>query len=332
MDFDLGKKIGPLPMGVWIAVIVGGLGIGYFINKNMSGGGSAETPIDPDSDVGTGGLVPVPWEPEDTQPTTPQDNVAWGNQVVSFLIATGVSPTEADQAVRKYLSAMPLTAKENAMIALALARLGPPPEPIAPVDQPPQQPDDITNTPKPKPPITIIKPPATPGWSNDVPFAIRAAFPATLVKSALARTGHSNTGTHINLSDLKRGLNNIGHRYGTTVNVTDVAVLVTWNPPKQPGIRLTKAPSTARAGMPFAVYGQTTLNGKNAYVTPISIQRYVNGKWQAHAVDGGGPGGKWSTTLIAGRKGETRRYRFVVTDGKGPKAKTASTTLNVRFT
>ena len=333
MDFDLGKKLGPLPMGVWIAVIVGGLGLGYFINKNMAAG-STEEPSGSgvDEGVGTGGLVPVPWNPPDDteeEPSGPTDNAAWGNLAVLYLQGLGYKPTDVDNAVRKYLSGMPLSVKENAWLSQALLKLGPPPEPIAPVDVP-EPPEDNTNIPKPKPPVVVT--PSTPGWSNDVPFAIRAAFPAALVKAALARTGHSNTGTHINKSDLVRGLNNIGHRYGTTVNVTDVAVLVTWQPPKQPGIRLTSAPTTRRAGMPVVIAGQTTLNGKNAYVTPIAIQRYVNGKWTSHATDGGGVGGKWSTTLPGGKKGETRRYRFVVTDGKGPKARSASTTHNVRFT
>lgn len=333
MDFksQLGKKVGPLPMGVWIVVIAAGLGIGYMINKNMaSGDGEEGTGSGVEEGVGTGGLVPVPWEPEDNTPKGPEDNVAWGNQAINYLVGLGYPPAEVDNAVRKYLAAQTLTIKENAWLSQVLVKFGAPPEPIAPVD-------NVPEIPKPNPPPVIkpppvVRPPSTPGWSNDVPFAIRAAFTATQVKAALARTGHTSTGTHVNLSDLKRGLQNIGHNYGTTVNVTDVAVLITWKKPRQPGIRLTSAPTTRRAGMPVVISGQTTLDGKNAYVTPISIQRYVNGKWTSHATDGGGAGGKWSTTLPGGRKGETRRYRFVVTDGKGPKARTASTAHNVRFT
>lgn len=138
---DLGKQVGPLPLGGWIVVVAGGLGIGYLINRNMAANAATSeensTAQLSESDVGTGGgqfiYTPPSTGSGDTQPET---NQSWGLKVKNWLIAQNNDPVVADNAVRKYLSGLPLSTVEKALISLALIQFGAPPEDIPVVDQP----------------------------------------------------------------------------------------------------------------------------------------------------------------------------------------------------
>src|SRR3546814_15555937 len=73
---DLGKQVGPLPLGAWIVVVAGGLGIAIYTNRQQVP--EPET-VDETGDVGVGPsgftqLVPVqqPTEKE-TGPKTNED-------------------------------------------------------------------------------------------------------------------------------------------------------------------------------------------------------------------------------------------------------------------
>lgn len=145
---DLGKKVGPLPLGGWIIVVGAGLVIGYIVNKNA--GKKADTPTtDPNSDVGTGGgsFLPIspPSEPTETDPET---NQAWGQKAIKWLIAQSIDSVVANNAVTKFLSGMTLDAQESAAIAMALGHFGPPPEGVsAPPDDPtPKTPGNLVHT------------------------------------------------------------------------------------------------------------------------------------------------------------------------------------------
>lgn len=151
----LDKKIGPLPLGVWLIVVAGGLGLGFYINSR-SGGASAEEPGEEqqgDSGVGRGGawvpIAPAPAPPSDEVPET---NVEWGKRVLNWLIGMKYDPGIADNAVRKYLYGEKLDLAEQAMINAALVKFGAPPEPIAPVEvpqpgkQPPSTPQNLVVT------------------------------------------------------------------------------------------------------------------------------------------------------------------------------------------
>ena len=140
-EFDLGKQMGPLPMGMWLVVIGGGLFLGYTINKNMSKKSeqeAVEVPVQlTETGVGTGGGQFIYDPPQTGRPeSAPDTNAAWSQRALNWLIAQRHDPAVADQAVRKYLSALPLTVTERAMITLAIAANGPPPEPLPPVDEP----------------------------------------------------------------------------------------------------------------------------------------------------------------------------------------------------
>lgn len=137
---DLGKQVGPLPIGGWIAVVGGGLVVGYFINKGQAQQDAAaqQTQLT-ESGIGTGGSQFIYDEPENMKPQGPdveKTNDQWGREVTNWLIGRGVDPYKADNMVRKYLSGEPLNAEERGMINLALTHFGAPPEPLPPVDQP----------------------------------------------------------------------------------------------------------------------------------------------------------------------------------------------------
>ncbi len=178
MANPLTKQIGPLPAGMWLLVIGGGLFVGYMVNRNMAKPSTEEPSSQQltETGVGTGGgqLIydpPKTVEPEDEVDT----NAKWGAKAIRYLMALNVDPNVADSAVNKYLTGRARTAQEKAAIALVLPVLGPPPEGV------PQE-DDVAEGPPAKPPaaipaVTNLK--ATPGtrrvtftWSfSGPPFA-----------------------------------------------------------------------------------------------------------------------------------------------------------------
>lgn len=155
---NLGKQYGPLPLGGWIAVIIGGLGIGYFINRSQGGSSSDNPPSEEElsggesSGAGGGQFI---YDPPTGVPTPDStaitDNLTWATQAKNYLKALpGVDAVQAGNAIERYLSGMSLSVAERALVNLAIARFGNPPEGVTPVDDKPP-PTDGTNTPKPKP-------------------------------------------------------------------------------------------------------------------------------------------------------------------------------------
>lgn len=170
-DFDLGKQVGPLPMGAWIAVVGAGLGIGYLINRNMANK-SDDDPAVPyrvtESDIGRGGVGFSPVSPpvdEDKGPVIEETNQTWGKKVVRWLVAEGHDPGTSDNAVRKYLYGQNLSIQEQMLLNLAIVKFGPPPEPLPPVVIP-VIPPPIVPPPVVKPPVVnpppVVKPPPPP--------------------------------------------------------------------------------------------------------------------------------------------------------------------------
>lgn len=326
---NLGKQVGPLPLGAWIAVVAGGLGIAFMINRNQKASDDGSF-IDPDSDVGQGGNQLI-YDPPTNVPapdTKPTDNAEWARQGTAHAIGLGFNPGVSWNALQKFISGEQLNGQEQEIVNRVIRDLGPPPEPISPVDtvpQPPNTPPTKPDTPKPipRPPG---KPVSTPGWSNDVPLSIRVAFPASRVKAVLGAVGHKNTGTHLNLSDLKRGFQLIGHNYGTTVNVSDVALLVSQGATSQTKFVTTvtqKPRGRVRAGVPFTVSGRVTANGR-PYNGVVYIARkgpgYPNFGFLAYTAC---VAGRWTfRTAVGGRAGRTWTFRF----GVGPGANRSDNT------
>jgi hypothetical protein len=154
---DLGKKVGPLPLGVWIAVLLGGLGLAYFINKRQGGGSSTpmEEQLGAEPGVGVGGGQQFESSPPvitDPTPSGYETNDQWARAAILYLLSEGKDPNESTLALSRYISEQPLTNAQQALVGLAINKLGPPPFlPINPPDNP--------TTPPTNPPVT---PPADP--------------------------------------------------------------------------------------------------------------------------------------------------------------------------
>jgi hypothetical protein len=177
MALDLGKQIGPLPLGAWIGVVGGGLAIAYW-QRNAGSNDVAEEPVEDAgtdvNDVGTGpGWTAVP--PPSTAPTdgtTPKydSNEAWGQAAINWLIAQGYSPGISNSAITKALNGgvdingVKMSIQEWSLWSLALTKFGAPPYPVN-VAPPTNVPGPINPTPKPPTP----KPPAPKPSSTKVP-------------------------------------------------------------------------------------------------------------------------------------------------------------------
>lgn len=162
---DLGKQMGPLPMGAWIVVVGAGLGIAYYTRNSGKNAPIPVTDTSGDPGVGTGAVSdwvqtgPPSDSGNDTGPVI-ATNDDWGRAAVNLLIAKGYDPTASDQAIRNYLSGSALSVTERALVNIALVALGSPPTPLPPGPSLPGIPTPKPPTPKPpKPPTPTPKPP-----------------------------------------------------------------------------------------------------------------------------------------------------------------------------
>lgn len=175
MSANLGKMVGPLPLGAWMAVVGGGLGFALYTRKQTAAA-TPPTVVDSTSGmpgVGTGGSgqwqdlsVPTTGSGSSNVAGPPQTNEDWGVLAINWLISQGYDPAIADSAVRKYLGLEALSAQEFAMVTAALAHLGAPPQILPPpIFAPPGIPTPPVvspgGTPAPKPPV-VSKPPPKP--------------------------------------------------------------------------------------------------------------------------------------------------------------------------
>lgn len=174
----LTNKIGPLPAIAW-GVILGGAFIGYKYYKAAKAP-AAPAPVvgvDPTlggavGDVGNaddfsdgygnatgnfgGSIIPGSTTTTGYQEPAVQSNTDWGKRAVTLLIAEGYNPLDASTAVSSYLyTGMQLNSSQGAMLAIAIQKLGPPPDGVI---APPDVVDTTTPTPTPTPTPTTPKP------------------------------------------------------------------------------------------------------------------------------------------------------------------------------
>jgi hypothetical protein len=162
---DLGKMYGPLPLGAWIVVVGVGGGIAYW-NYRSSAGGSGDEPIEVEDGsgqpgVGTGavgGWTPTVPGPSDQglpeQAVTTNDQ--WAVRAINSLIASNYPAGLADSAIRKYISGTQTSVTEYALVQIALARWGSPPQPLPPDEgPPPSTPPPSGGNPMPGAPVYI---------------------------------------------------------------------------------------------------------------------------------------------------------------------------------
>lgn len=139
MALNLGHKVGPLPMGAWVAVVAGGLGVGYVAKRKQAGTAaplvSATTPLLPAAPSTTSFLAPALPGPSDAPPI--DTNQAWETACTRRLIARGADPYRTQQAIRRYISGLdPLDGDQAQLIQVALTQCGPSPVPPAYVGPP----------------------------------------------------------------------------------------------------------------------------------------------------------------------------------------------------
>jgi hypothetical protein len=168
MAVDLGKQVGPLPLGAWFVVVGSGLGLAYYGYKNQN---TAPKQVVDDTSgtpgVGTGSVSTwLPNTPPNSDPNAPVQGPAttndeWAVRAINALIAMNYNPALADSAIRKYISGVQPSVSEWALITIALARFGSPPQPL-PIESgtpgPPSQAPPPVSTP---PPPVNTPPPTT---------------------------------------------------------------------------------------------------------------------------------------------------------------------------
>lgn len=125
---QLGKMIGPLPMGAWLAIVAGGLGFAYYYrNQSTAAAPVAMDDTTTDSGAGVGSGYVVDTSGTGSTSTAPADNDAWAAGAVQWLSAHAYDPLVASSAVSKYLAGESLSAQEAAMVRTVISQYGSPP-------------------------------------------------------------------------------------------------------------------------------------------------------------------------------------------------------------
>lgn len=137
---DLGKQVGPMPLGAWVAVVGAGLGIAYY-TKGGAGSlvGSPDDALAEDTfvedtsgdpGVGEGGFVFTPPPVVTGGVLPPVDNDEWSRRAISELITANYDPAWVNAAITHAMFGERLSVREWSIWREALRRLGPPPFPI----------------------------------------------------------------------------------------------------------------------------------------------------------------------------------------------------------
>lgn len=139
----VGKKVGPLPLWGYAAiVVVAAYGVYWWRNKV----GTA-SPVTPITEVGSGmssaGQMPGTntytgsVNQAEKAPPASTTNAQWARNTTDSLIASGSNPADVTTAIANYLTGKPLTPTQQSIINIALQKYGSPPEGIvAPVAAP----------------------------------------------------------------------------------------------------------------------------------------------------------------------------------------------------
>lgn len=167
----MGKQMGPLPLGAWVAIVGGSLAFMMYQRNRNASPADAVTSLDALSadsigGVGVGGVGAIGgYTPTDGGTGAPSDasgaiesNTQWGQKVFAFLTGQGNDPATVDKAVRDYLSGIGLNVQANGLITQGLGKFGMPPETIGNAPPLPVAPKPAPTTPKPVPVRTVVRP------------------------------------------------------------------------------------------------------------------------------------------------------------------------------
>lgn len=128
---QLGKMVGPLPLGAWIAVVGGALGLAIYSRRSQSD----PEPVEDNEGVpgvglgGSGLYVPLNPQQGQDRETPPADNDEWGRRALNYLIARNMDSARSSDAIYRYLEGtLPATDVMGwALVRMALAGIGSPP-------------------------------------------------------------------------------------------------------------------------------------------------------------------------------------------------------------
>lgn len=161
--------MGPLPLGGWVAVVGGGLGLAYVAKR---GGGDDEeliepvVPVYPATPATAGARNLAPALPDNTQAPPPiTDNGEWMSVAVRKLTTLGYAPYTTQQCLARYLEGVIQGGDCVAIIDKALTLVGPPPT-GAPVNQFPMAPPVANAPPKPTTPPKTTAPAVAGSWTT----------------------------------------------------------------------------------------------------------------------------------------------------------------------
>ena len=134
---DMGKMVGPLPLGAWIAIVGIGVSVVVFTRRSDNSQTVEEPTIYNDTSpvpgVGVGGSgmwqdLTVPTTSDNsTASAMPTDNDEWAKLGLNQAIGLGYNPTQSDYAIRQYLSGGVLDTQSTSIINSILRSLGAPP-------------------------------------------------------------------------------------------------------------------------------------------------------------------------------------------------------------
>lgn len=136
---DLGKQVGPLPLGAWVAVVGAGLGIAVYTRRQSAGSSEPVVVEDTSGVPGVGTGVNGMWtdvtpQPPSNVPTVYADNDAWGRAAIDRLVVDGYPAAQVYSAITKALAGgtgdNQLSVSEFAIWARALVLLKAPPTPV----------------------------------------------------------------------------------------------------------------------------------------------------------------------------------------------------------
>lgn len=185
---DWGKQIGPMPMGAWVAVVAGGLGIAWWTRRSNSSGSVApgvDTSLDPGVGTGINAVSVVPFggpaDPNAGGNTSITDNTSWGRVAIERLTAMGInSGGIVSSAITKGLqggfdeSGNPMSITEWSLWSMAITILGPPPTPVQ-VSPPSQAPGPVIPT---VPPPVVTQPQPAPQQKGNFRYFTVTKWPA----------------------------------------------------------------------------------------------------------------------------------------------------------
>lgn len=142
----LTRKVGPLPLGVWL---VAGIGIYLYYRKKQTAASAAGGTVTPSGTVGTSGRIGSSDQSggggSDGNTGTSGSTVsgqyatndAWARAAINYLVGIGVDPTVANASITQFLGSQALTPEEQADVNLAIQTLGAPPSAPQPGSAPP---------------------------------------------------------------------------------------------------------------------------------------------------------------------------------------------------